>query len=123
MSIARRGEPVTSTASSNDTVTRIVSPTPYVPPLAGRDDTDTPVADGVLAAGVSGCASSQSTLCAGSCDRPSCDRSASSSVAADRTEPPLASSVSASTAMPSVETFGSTTVWAKTSADVPPPLS
>ena len=105
MSIRSRGEPATSTASSNDTVTRIVSPAPYVSPLAGRDDTATPVADGALADGGDCC---QSTLCAGSCDRPSCDRSASAST--DRIEPPLASSASAGTAMPCVETSGSTTV-------------
>ena len=68
-------------------------------------------------------ASRQSTLCAGSCARPSCASSASASPAAERIVPPPSASVFASTATPSVETFGSTTSCANTSAVVPVPLS
>ena len=65
----------------------------------------------------------QSTLWAGSWPRPSWARSASSLVQIERIAPPASVRVSASTAMPPVETSGSPTVWANTNSAVPLPLS
>ena len=89
MSIFSRGAPVTSTASLNVSRTRIVSPVPYDSPLAGRDDTSAAAA-----------ACHQYTSWAESAASPSCDRSASVLVAAERIVPPLSSRVFASTAVP-----------------------
>ena len=70
-------------------------------PSAGRERIDTPVAVGAER--------SQFTLCAGSWSSPGWDSSASPPVAAERMVPPFSASVSAGTAMPPVEKFGSTT--------------
>ena len=64
--------------------------------------------------------SPQSTLCAGSCASPAC-ASWASVPSAERIVPPFAVSEFASTAMPSVEWFGSTTSCANTSSAVPLP--
>ena len=63
----------------------------------------------------------QSTLWLESWGWPVCPRAASSP--SDWMAPPLSSRVFSSTAMPWVEMFGSTTVWAKVRALVPLPLA
>ena len=64
-----------------------------------------------------------STLCAGSAARPAWPSTASACVAFERIVPPLSSSVSASTAMPSGASSGAVAVQAKVSVAVPEPLS
>ena len=85
----------------------------------GSETNSTPVTAHV--SGVSG-DFRQSTLWVGSWPSPSCDKSAGSFQYLC-IEPPFASRVSASTAMPCVEIFGSTTVWTNVSSLVPLPLS